>query len=297
MKRHVGVGLFGLLVGGILLPWAPAIQSQVAVGRNLKMDCSYCHNVHGTGQLVVSGEAAIEALCQTCHATGWTDPNDATKEAAIVKAHELLSGKANYGTYKISCIGCHNPHRYLANADTSQPTGEWGNLSLIGNLVKDADTTRDAIPQDGIARLARPFINDGGTPADFDDDTMEGYYCGVNTVSGNPNPCSETDPPASSDSVRKVVHWKKAVDPAQVEIDPWENQWSQGEFDGQKYIHVPAPTLAGQRWYNGACNVCHTRTGHHRRDNSGGDRDHNLEKIAGCPECHDHNANKGGWIK
>lgn len=284
MKRHLENFLLPLVVGGVLLVWSAALQSQVLPGWSDKMPCAYCHNVHGTGQLVTRGVANIEALCLTCHNTGWTDPNNPAKVAVPVKVHRLLSGSAKYGTYKISCIGCHNPHKYLANNDpvSRNPSG-YGNIFLIGQVpsVSGPISKTSGIPADGIARLARPFINNNGTPTNFGDDTMEGYYCSVNTVSGLPNPCSETVPPSASDTVRKVVFWKDTVDTAKLATDPYENQWAQ--------------LLASGVNYNGACNVCHTRTDYHRRDNSGGDHDHNYTRA--CSDCHDHNANKGAWIK
>ena len=300
MKRHLWLFLGPIVAAGILLVWTTAAQSQVLPGWSVKMPCAYCHNVHGTGQLVTRGEANIEALCQSCHGTGWTDPNDATKVAVPVKVHQLLSGKATYGAYKISCIGCHNPHKYLANNDTAarNPNG-YGNIFLIGQepSVSGPISKTSGIPFDGIARLARPFINNNGTPTNFGDDTMQGYYCGVNTVSGQPNPCSETNPPSASDSVRKIVFWKDTVVVANLATDPWENQWAQALKSGSNWLDIPAPTVVVARWYNGACNVCHSRTGHHRRDNSGGDRRHNLDNASGCKACHNHNANKGGWLR
>ena len=44
--------------------------------------------------------------------------------------------------------------------------------------------------------------------------------------------------------------------------------------------------------YRGACNVCHTRTKHHRNSDSGGDHTHNINKV--CGDCHVHT---NGFIK
>jgi len=38
--------------------------------------------------------------------------------------------------------------------------------------------------------------------------------------------------------------------------------------------------------YDGICEVCHSQTGHHRRDDSGGDHTHNVGRI--CTSCHSH---------
>ncbi len=44
--------------------------------------------------------------------------------------------------------------------------------------------------------------------------------------------------------------------------------------------------------YKGACEVCHTRTTHHRGDDSGGDHTHN--ETAACTDCHGHDAGFAG---
>ena len=38
--------------------------------------------------------------------------------------------------------------------------------------------------------------------------------------------------------------------------------------------------------YDGICEVCHTQTVHHRKDNSGGDHTHHVGEI--CTDCHSH---------
>jgi hypothetical protein len=170
--------------------------------------------------------------------------------------------------------------------------------SLSGPISKQVDTS--VIPRDGIARIAQPFINDQGTPTDSDDDTMEGYYCGVNPTTQILNPCAETDPPSASDTVRKVVFWKNTLDTNLAETDPWESHFAQGIFvSTNNWDDIPAPTASGERWYNGACNVCHTRAGYHHRDNQStlDDRAMGMNRTGGCPECHDHDANAGGWIR
>lgn len=288
------------VVAAICVLWPLATRSQVPAGWSTKMPCSYCHNLHGTGSLVVRGEANIEALCQSCHAADYVDPNDPTKVAAQVKPHSRLSGSATYGTWKISCVGCHNPHKYLKNKLTDDATGQWGNIFLIGKIVLDADTTRDAIPSDGVARIARPFINDNGTAADPSDDVMEGYWCGLKPGTNTVNPCAD-EGPAATDGVRKVVFWKDTVNTANLAADPWESHWAQGEKTGsgsKDFGDITEPPNSwGDRWYDGACNVCHTRTKYHRRGNSGGTRAMGMDKTAGCAACHDHDANKGGWIQ
>ena len=66
---------------------------------------------------------------------------------------------------------------------------------------------------------------------------------------------------------------------------------SRGDFPG-----VDQPTLnsfadgdEGGTGYDGACEVCHTQTSHHRNDNSGGDHTHYVGDT--CTRCHTHLGN------
>ncbi|MBZ5701070.1 MAG: hypothetical protein LAN84_04420 [Acidobacteriia bacterium] len=240
------------------------------------MPCAYCHNMHG-GTVVTRGEAAIEALCLSCHNGTYTDPQTG-KTAVKVATH--FNSRTNYGTWKISCLGCHSPHRYAKaeGTETLNPPNGYGNWMLVGDWVQEASST------DGLARIRRPVIVDtngdnGGTGrTKFTDDVMTGYYCSSGIA--NDPACVKTDPPSASDQVRKVVFYDNRT-PATAA----QNQWAQPL--------IADPTTPGSRWYNGACNVCHTRTNHHRRDNSAPvDHDHNVTRA--CHDCHLHS---NGWIK
>ena len=362
MKRYSTILWILPLVMGILLARPQTTLCQATPppyntpGRSTKMACTYCHNMHG-GDVVAEGDAVVEALCMSCHNGSYTDPVTG-KTAAQVATHE--NSRTVYGTWRITCLGCHSPH-YNAKADGSETdttrcntTTGCGNWMLIGDIVREANST------DGIARIRRPVIidtlgnNNSGTRNPYTDDVMDGYYCsntitidtptnsgavrasnvvtittiyshhfsvgqsiriggivdssfngtftvasvptaksftysqtGANATSGNgiatsgivddPN-CYQPDPPNANDQIRKVVFYDNNS-PATAAV----NQWAQPT--------IADPTTPGQKWYNGACNVCHTRTTHNRRDNSGGDR-HNTDRA--CSDCHLHS---NGWIK
>ena len=362
MKRHlIKLSILHMAVG-IIISWPPSALPQATPppfntpGRNLKMACTYCHSLHG-GTVVTRGTAAIEALCMSCHNGTFTDPVTG-KTAVLVATHE--NSRTSYGTWKVSCLSCHSPHRN-AKADGSQTdstrcntTTGCGNWMLIGDWVPEAD------PTDGLARIRRPVINDplgnNGTTNNrrYEDDVMDGYYCdssadisangavrsggvvtvttitshrflqsqtvrigGVTDSSFNGGPftimsvptaktftyaqtgadvtsgngiattgildsaaCLDPDPPSPTDQVRKTVFYDNRYPGT-----PAQNQWAQPL--------ITQPSAQGAKWYNGACNVCHTRTTHHRRDNSSPvDHDHNVTKA--CHDCHLHNK---GWIK
>lgn len=54
---------------------------------------------------------------------------------------------------------------------------------------------------------------------------------------------------------------------------------------GTDFVRTSAP-------YDGVCNVCHTRTNHHRNDDSGGDHTHNT--TTRCISCHGHDKGFAG---
>lgn len=360
MKRIFTTLVMGAIVAAIALGIPMIVAGQASPppfnepGRSVKMSCTYCHNLHG-GTMVTTGTAAVEALCMSCHNGSYTDP---VTGATAVQVATHVNSRTSYGTWKVSCLGCHSAHRD-AKADGSEvvnpPTG-YGNWMLIADWVREANST------DGLARVRRPVIvdtlgnNNSGDRNPYTDDVMDGYYCsnaadidtaansgavrsggvvtiktvashrfsvgnsvkvggvadgsfnggpfviatvptaktftftqaGVNATSGGGSTITGTvdvagcnaDPPSAIDLTRKVVFYDNRYPGS-----PSLNQWAQPL--------MTAPTAPGSRWYNGACNVCHTRTAHHRRDNSSPvDHDHNVTRA--CHDCHLHS---NGWIK
>jgi len=358
VKKHLTICL-GAFVGTVVVLAVPVLLSGQASpppfnppARSYKMPCAYCHSVHG-GTVVTSGTAAIESLCMSCHNGTFTDPVTG-RTAVEVAVH--TDTRSNYGTYRVSCLACHSPHRNAeaVGSDAVNPPDGHGNWMMIGDWVPEANSA------DGLARVRRPVIIDvngdnGGTGnRRYQDDVMDGFYCsnvadidtaanggavraanvvtitttashrysvgdsvwvgsvadrsfnggpftidsvptaktftfalaGANATSGggiartrlNDRPECAVDPPGAGDFTRMVMFYDNRYPGS-----PAASQWAQPLMD---------PPAAGGQWYNGACNVCHTRTTHHRRDNSGGDHDHNGNKA--CSDCHRHDQ---GWIK
>lgn len=351
MSRRTRTHLAIIVGVGIVAAMKALLSAQAtpppfnAVERSYKMPCAYCHSVHG-GTTVTKGTAAIETLCMSCHNGTFTDPVTGRSAVAVV-THE--NSRSSYGTYRISCLGCHSPHR---NAQAVGST--YGNWMMLGDWVSEENST------DGLARIRRPFIVDvngdnGGTGRTrYEDDVMDGYSCsnvadidtaansgavragnvvtirtqtshrysagssvwiggvtdrsfngGPFTIASTPTATSFTfaqtaanatsgggvsrtrlydraacsvDPPSATDLTREVKFYDNRYTGSTT-----TNQWAQDQMD---------PPAAGGQWYNGACNTCHTRTTHHRRDNSGGDHTHNVNRA--CHDCHRHDS---GWIK
>jgi hypothetical protein len=130
---------------------------------------------------------------------------------------------------------------------------------------------------DGLARIRKPIIvdpngdNNGGGNQRFEDDFQNGWECS----SGVPD-----DPTCLADDVRELVFHDQITE------------------NGTNWVPTivtfnPVVTSAPR---NGACNSCHTRASHHRRNDlgeygGGDDHEHNIDKP--CDQCHNH---KDGWV-
>ncbi|MDH5557819.1 MAG: NapC/NirT family cytochrome c [Alphaproteobacteria bacterium] len=262
LLRLSGISL--LTLGWLVL--APAPQAQAF------MDCIECHaDPNGGGfhggfrSLTDMTRAEIDAVCLSCHDGSYTNPAGITAPEAAV--HEQVYGgsgqRPEYGEFRAGCMDCHNPHGLLAGDGSLVE-----NLQLLGAKVREASST------DGVGRIRKPIIGPGadGTPG-TNDDVQTGWECD----SGIPDDptCDTSEDGFGGTHVRAPVFYGNIYEggtwPSNGGVNPWAND-----------------TLP----YNGACNSCHTRTSHHRRDNSGGDHTHNITK-AGCVACHSH---VSGWL-
>ncbi|MDH3597009.1 MAG: hypothetical protein OEU09_09080 [Rhodospirillales bacterium] len=270
MRRCTRIVLVPLLACG----WLFLLLPQVAHAQIGGMTCIECHadplagGFHG-GFRPLSNltNDQIDVVCLSCHDGSYTNPQGVpAPEAAVHQNKNPGAGRDEYGDFKAGCRDCHTTHSPLLAGDESGNT----NLKLLGPPVPEAVST------DGIARIRRPIIvdpngDDGGTGRTrFEDDFQDGWECN----SGIPDDpaCIEMDPPDALDHVRRLVFYSNITCTPNCGAG---NDWASS-----------APP------YNGACNSCHTRASHHRRDDSvGGDHSHNVDKA--CSQCHNHNA---GWV-
>jgi hypothetical protein len=253
-----------LALGWIFL--SPATTAQAF------MDCVECHadpnggGFHG-GFRALGGMTRVEldAICMSCHDGSYTNANGVQAPEAAV--HEQVYGgtgqRPEYGEFRAGCMDCHNPHGLLAGDGSLVE-----NLQLLGTEVLEASSTDD------VARIRKPIIGPGadGTPG-TNDDVQTGWECD----SGIPDDpaCDTSEDGFGGTHVRAPAFYGDLYEggswTANGGVNPWAND---------------APP------YNGACNSCHTRTSHHRRDDSGGDHTHNITKN-GCVACHSH---ASGWL-
>jgi hypothetical protein len=251
-----------LIAGGTLLLALPAAAQ---IGG---MTCIECHadpaagGFHGGFRVLTDlTEDQIDVVCLSCHDGSYTNPQGVdAPEAAVHQNKNPGQARDEFGDFKASCRDCHTTHSPLFAGDGTSNI----NLRLLGPEVEEASST------DRIARIRKPIITDvngdngGAGPKRFEDDVQTGWECD----SGIPDDptCIETDPPDPGDGVRKLAFY--------LDIDTAGTHW--------------APSSPP---YIGACTTCHTRTGHHRRDDSGGDHTHNVSRN--CDDCHNH---KDGWV-
>lgn len=250
-----------LALGWIFL--APATPAQAF------MDCIECHadpnggGFHGGFRVMsVLSRVEIDAICMSCHDGSYTNASGVQAPEAAVHEQPVGGRNLEYGSFRAGCMDCHNPHGLLAG--DGAPTE---NLQLLGVEVLEASST------DGVARIRKPVIDDGGTPADTSDDTHIGWECDSG-IKDDPA-CDTSEDGFGGTHVRAQAFYGDIYEGGTWPSNGGVNMWAND-----------APP------YNGACNSCHTRTSHHRRDNSGGDHTHNITK-AGCVACHSH---VSGWL-
>ncbi|MDH3672951.1 MAG: hypothetical protein OES46_17630 [Gammaproteobacteria bacterium] len=280
---------------GVRAPEAAVHQNQnPGQGRDeygdFKASCLDCHNNH-SGLLAGDGITSTRTISSPpdvdideAHDVEPTTTAFRLKEAVVTEASIVITDDAgtpfnngsDYTVVRINgdpvlieiipggAINNQAPIQVFAGYEFAT------NQRLLGARVVQASST------DGIARIRKPIIVDpngdnGGTGNQrFQDDFQNGWECDGKDGNGFDIPddptCIETDPPDAGDGVRKVAF----------HIDIYTS--------GTNWARTAPP-------YNGACNACHTRTGHHRRDDSGGDHTHNVSRS--CDDCHNH---KDGWV-
>ncbi len=255
-----------LALGWLVLPPAPQAGAV--------MECIECHadpdggGFHGGFRALTDlTRDQIDVVCLSCHDGSYTNPDGIAAPEAAVHEQPVGGRRLDYGPFKAGCLDCHNTHGALAGDGSLIE-----NLQLIGAVVPEANST------DGVGRIRKPVIDFGadGIPGN-EDDSHIGWECD----SGIPDDpaCDASEDGFGGTHVRAPVFYGDIY-----EGSPWA---------GNGGVN---PWASDSPPYNGACNSCHTRTTHHRRDNSGGDHTHNIDKP-GCVACHDHNAgwlNKGG---
>lgn len=286
---------------GVPAPEAAVHQnSNPGQGRDeygdFKASCLDCHNNHspllagdGTTSVVAIGSPP-DALLDEAHDVQPTTDSFLLDEKSVILsgAHPIeivdATGTVTYVEgvdYTVDTIGS-DPRRIViapggairaaAPLTVFAHNYEFAtNQQLLGTQVVERNST------DGLARIRRPIIVDpngddnGGGNSRFEDDYQDGWACS----SGIPD-----DPACLADDVREVVFHEQVTENG--------TNWV------PTIVSFSPVNTTGPR--NGACNSCHTRASHHRRNDlgeygGGDDHEHNIDKP--CDQCHNH---KDGWV-
>ena len=123
-------------------------------------DCSFCHNLHGTG--LVPESAQVEVLCLNCHGPAGTS----TLKADIHKNKPGQGNKPPTFSFNFSCADCHNPHEGESFINWRGTT----NTKMLGlnNLDPSGDVGFD-VPGLGFRNVVFPTSVDGSLDGGFVD--------------------------------------------------------------------------------------------------------------------------------
>lgn len=144
------------------------LAANVALALNPNHQCTYCHNLHNG---LVPAAAVVETLCLTCHGAAGLSVFKAAVHTNKVK-------NSAYPAFRISCMGCHNPH-----SDRQNWLGGT-NRKLIGMKLDATGVAKIQTPNSGVRQVV--FESRGtsvGQPAlhSFADSDADGngYYDGI----------------------------------------------------------------------------------------------------------------------
>ena len=142
------------------------LAANAALALNPNHKCTFCHNLHN-GAVIPT---AVETLCLSCHG--------AAGLSVLKAAVHTNKTRSNYPAFRISCMGCHNPH------SDSQNWMGGTNRKLVGRKLDATGLTKIQTPNSGVRDVV--FESRGttvGEPAlhsfaDSDAD-RNGYYDGI----------------------------------------------------------------------------------------------------------------------
>jgi len=234
------------------------------------IDCFNCHNVLGGMEKFFNvvmpdppqnlDDTPANNLCWSCH-------NDVV--APFMKTHSSISIDNDYGDWAIECRTCHEPHYHYQ-------------LAAYG---EEAHLTSGVITE-----VTETSLTSAG--ADWQDDEFAGLVLLIRSVGGyrivsNTSDTLTLKGPVELDKVSPgdnfVVIYGKLV-----------RQKINTPNSGQKPVKLfrpvgPNSLVDGDDVYNGPCEVCHTKTRHHRNNNNNPEQaDHTHNVGIKCTLCHKH---------
>ncbi len=234
------------------------------------IDCFNCHNVLGEMEKFFNivmpdppqniDDTPANNLCWSCH-------NDVV--APFMKTHSSLSIDNDYGDWHIECRTCHEPHYHYQLA----AYGDEARLAT-GSITEVTETT----------------LRSAG--ANWEDNEFAKLVLLIRTVGGyrivsNTSDTLTVKGPIELDKVLPgdtftIIYGKL--------VRHRINTPNSGRKPVKFFRPVGPNTFAdGDDVYDGPCEVCHTKTHHHRNNNDNPDQaDHTHNVGMKCTFCHKH---------
>jgi len=239
------------------------------------IDCFNCHNVLGGMEKFFSvimpeppqniDDTLANNLCWSCH-------NDVV--APFMKTHSSVSIDNDYGDWAIECRTCHEPHFQYQRA-------KYGEEAYLTSGI--------------VTEVTETTLRSAG--ANWQEDEFAGLVLFSRAVNGyrivgNSSDTLTLEGPIEVDKLPPgtpfAVIYGKLV---RYEI----NTPNSGRKPVKLFRPVGPNTFAdGDEVYDGPCEVCHTKTRHHRNNNDNPEQaDHSHNVGIKCTLCHKH---KNGFL-
>lgn len=144
---------------GILILASFVMTAGEAVAERLH-DCSFCHNLHGSGLVPAASE--VEILCLNCHGAAGIS----TLKADVHQNEPGKGSKPPRFVFNFSCADCHNPHEGESFVNWRGLT----NTKMIGlNNLDPSGNTGFNVPGLGFRNVVFPTAVDGTLDGGFVD--------------------------------------------------------------------------------------------------------------------------------
>ncbi len=306
---NIAVGLF--LTLPLMLAQASMDYPHSSVNG---FSCITCHDLHGGFAKLLRitdphppqdiDDTPANNLCWSCH-------NNVV--APFKNPHSSNMIDEDYGQWAIECVDCHNPHKQeqyyyygaeaflatgtvttvsatsLYSAGATWATDEFADMIVIPNTGQRYNNYRILSNTSDTLTISAGLIGDGMdmnkvSPGNTFAIIYGKLIYGRNRLPrpdrGSPDTLPESDTCSVTDNVFSCTNRIKTT-------VKFLRDFRAGSGGSNK--HSYAGDVDGDGLYQGPCEVCHTRTRHHRNnDDNPGDADHTHNVGIKCTLCHKH---------
>ena len=242
-------------------------------------DCNIgdCHSGYGGGS---GPDASLgDISCLWCHDN---DSSNGGLAAPLAVGHSSVTTSTQYGTWGTQCKFCHDPH-------LQEQYWAYGPESYFVSGISDADgVTENTLTMSGagweVDSLAGmvlfPNVEDYQSDSDWYNYGIIGNTADTITVKGPMNLAAT----GGGNKNFAVIYGQSINSWIDLNPDPYRSNWV-GPV--RFFRSEGANSFAdGDATYDGICQVCHTKTSHHRKDGTAPAQSH--FDGARCTTCHPH---------